>query len=244
MWWFKKPYFRVIVRTKAIVTDIDGTVISLSKGVGECYAELLGELGYPIDAQILTECSRAVWNEFQPEYLNTANQHRTDSVRERDVWHSFVRRVLDVAGHPCAANPEVISIIYDAFSTERFRVVEAGVEKFLSTARAKGVKLFAATNNDLRSKAVLARLNLDSLFDGIFVAGELAWKKPSPQYFAALCHKTGFDANAMVHIGNDPLFDREAAIACGWRAVLYDPKGRHQAPRFGHFDELMNVLKL
>lgn len=232
------------MRIKAIVTDIDGTLVSLSKGVGECYAELLAEFGYNADGQRLNEISRSVWKEFEPEYLNAANQYRTNSARERELWHSFVRRVLVEAGHSCASDPGIVSGIYEVFSTERFRVVEAGVANFLVTARGKGVKLFAATNNDLRSKTVLTRLNLASLFDGIFVAGELACKKPSPDYFAALCRETGFAAHSMIHIGNDPLLDFEAPIACGWRAVLYDPKGRHSTSRFGHFDELLGVLEL
>lgn len=230
------------MRIKAIVLDVDGTLISLSKGVGECYAELLAEFGHSVDGQRLNDITRALWRDFEPEYLNTANEYRTNAVREREVWEAFVRRVLTAADSPCASDPEIVTRIYEAFATERFRVVESGVRSFLDAARKKGVKLFAATNNDSRSKAVLSKLNLAPLFNGIFVAGDLMWKKPSPRYFAALSEETGFLVNSMIHIGNDPQLDLRIPIDCGWRAILYDPKGRHKEPRFGHFDELLDVL--
>jgi HAD superfamily hydrolase (TIGR01509 family) len=227
---------------RAVVLDIDGTILSLTKGVGEIYSELLHEHGVVSDSKALEAAARRVWTEFQPDYLNIDGGYRTTHDREREVWLSFVRRVLTEGGVPEPDEPWKGLMIYEAFSSDRFRKIEPGVLGFLQTLKALGVSAIAATNNDTRSKRVLESFGLMGLVQGAYVAGDLGWKKPSPNFYRALERATGLTPKQLLHVGNDRRLDIEEACRCGWQAILYDPKNRAVEPRFSHFDELTSLF--
>ena len=228
---------------EGIVLDIDGTIVSLSKGVGEIYCELLRERGVVTDPTHLQEIVGRVWGVFQPEYLNTRDQNRTTHDREKETWLSFVRQILHQAGLSCAHDAQLIESIYNAFATSRFRRVEPGVESFLRAAQGAGLRTYAATNNDVRSKAVLEAMGLKALFSGVYVAGDIGWKKPSHNYYHALREQIGVPAEKLLHIGNDQHLDVRVPIECGWRAALYDSKSPGPEPHFVSFDELCESIE-
>lgn len=211
--------------TKAVVLDIDGTLTSLTRGVGEIYAELLAAQGFESDAAGLAECAIAEWRSFQPTYLNVEQGYRTDPERERWVWHEYVRGVLTRAGLASANRSDVVECIYHAFSTKAYRVVAPGAVEFLRKARQRGVFVVAATNNDDRSKRVLLELGISEHLDGIFSAGELGWKKPSVEFFRALERRLGRSSSSLLHVGNNTALDVEPARHAGWEAVHFGIAG-------------------
>lgn len=229
---------------KAVVLDIDGTLCSLTKGVGEIYAELLQARGLPSDPATLSTAAREEWGRFQDYYLNTEHHHQTTHHREREVWLDFVRRVLARAGLPYGASLEVVTSIYDAFASGNFRCVEGGVVEFLENAHGAGLSLVAASNNDERSKITLRELGIAQHLNGVYVAGDVGWKKPSPHFFKAVESHLKMDAGQILHIGNNYRLDVEAAHRCGWSAILYNPKGGGQQPSVRSFHELVQLFGL
>jgi len=211
--------------TKAVVLDVDGTLCSLTRGVGEIYAELLAAQGVDSDAARLAECAVAEWRGFQPTYLNVGQGYQTDPEREKWVWHEYVRGVLTRAGLASANRPDVVEFIYHAFSTKAHRVVTPGAVEFLRKARQRGVFVVAATNNDDRSKRVLLELGISEHLDGSFSAGELGWKKPSVEFFRALERRLGRSSSSLLHVGNDTALDVEPARHAGWGAVHFGGAG-------------------
>ena len=228
---------------EGVVLDIDGTLISLSKGVGEIYSELLAEHGVIANPDHLNDVTRRVWTAFQPEYLNSNDQNRTTHEREKSAWLSFVRQVLHQAGLPCSHDTQLIESIYNAFATSRFRRVEPGVESFLRAVQRAGLRTYAATNNDVRSRAVLEAMGLKDLFRAVYVAGDIGWKKPSQNYYRVLREQIGVPAEKLLHIGNDPHLDVRVPIECGWHAALYDAKSCGPEPHFVSFDELCESIE-
>lgn len=210
---------------KAVVLDIDGTLCSLTQGVGKIYAELLAEQGVDGDAAVLSECAIAEWRGFQPTYLNVERGYQTDPERERWVWREYVRGVLARAGLASANRPDVVEHIYNAFSTKAHRVAMPGAVEFLRKARRVGLLVVAATNNDDRSAKVLVELGVAEHLDGIFSAGELGWKKPSIEFFRALESRVRHEPSALLHVGNDAILDIEPAHRAGWGTVHFGAHG-------------------
>jgi len=211
----------MLARVKAIVLDVDGTLCSLNKRVGEIYADLLAEQGIGADASRLSHVARREWDNYQDVYLNRPQQHRTTHAREKDVWCEFVRRVLKGSDLPHAQRPEVIEYIYEAFATRRFRIVAPGAIDFLRGARARGFHVVAATNNDERSKATLRELDLSQHLDEVFVAGDLLWKKPSLAFYQGIEARLALPPSSLLHIGNNADLDVEPALRAGWSAILF-----------------------
>lgn len=229
---------------KGIVLDIDGTICSLSKSVGEVYSEVLNAQGIRSDGGLLDHATRKVWQEFESEYLNSQQDYRTDNERERSVWFSYAQRVLQVAGVSQWDDETVVRAIYDSFATGSNRQLEVGVVHFLERASSREIKVFAATNNDQRSKQVLSDLGVSLLLEGIFTAGDLGWKKPSAKFFQGLSARVELSPGELIHIGNNRALDVEPAERSGWKAILYTKKMVSGAQRVKSFDELSTLLGL
>ena len=206
---------------KAVVLDVDGTLCSLTHGVGEVYAEVLAEKGFSSAASNISLAARHEWREFQDLYLNTPHQNQTTHAREREVWLEYVRRVLARAELSEAIRPEVVGAIYQAFASKKYRAVEPGAVEFLKAAREAGLMVVAATNNDLRTKTVLQELGVSDYLSHMFVAGDLLWKKPSVHFFTTIATLLGVEGPHILHVGNDLKLDIEPARRAGWSAIMY-----------------------
>jgi HAD superfamily hydrolase (TIGR01509 family) len=229
---------------RAVVLDIDGTLCSLTNGVGTIYHDLLRERGLVSDSSTLEHAARQVWAGFQETYLNTQDLYRTTHTREREVWLEFVRRVCAAAQLPHGTDDAVVEFIYDAFASRAYRRVEPGAIDFLRRAHARGLILAAASNNDSRSKVMVRELGLDAYLSQVLVAGDLGWKKPSPNFYDALSARIAVPPANILHVGNDRALDVEAAMRRGFSAVLYAPKGGTPSPSVASFSELGDMLGL
>jgi HAD superfamily hydrolase (TIGR01509 family) len=227
---------------RAVVLDIDGTLCSLTKGVGTIYHELLLAQGLPSDQAALEAAVRSVWGAYRDTYLNAGEGYRTTHNREREVWLEFVRRVCAAANLPYGSNPSVVESIYNAFASRAYRRIEDGATQFLRKAHERGILLVAASNNDVRSKVTLRELELDRLFAHVFVAGDLGWKKPSPSFYISLANRVGVNPSDILHVGNDRELDVEAAQRCGCAAVLYAPREGGVPHSITSFSELGSLL--
>jgi putative hydrolase of the HAD superfamily len=154
----------------------------------------------------------------------------------------FVRRVCGAANLSCGSNPTVVEFIYNAFASRAYRRIGEGALEFLRRAHERGIVLVAATNNDRRSKVTLQQLDLDCYFTHVVVAGDLGWKKPSPNFFASLANRIGLHPSTIIHVGNDRELDVEAARRCGFSAVLYSAKDEGVNPRVSSFAELGSLI--
>jgi HAD superfamily hydrolase (TIGR01509 family) len=228
----------------AVVLDIDGTLCSLTHGVGTIYHELLRARRLESDSSVLEVAVRRVWGSFRDIYLNTSEHYRTTHEREREVWLEFVRRVCVEAKLSYGTDPSVVEGIYNSFASRAYRRVEEGAIEFLRLARERGIILAAASNNDVRSKVVIQELGIGDYFSHVLVAGDLGWKKPSPNFYSALASRLGLHPHNILHVGNDRELDVEAATREGFSAVLYAPQGGAPLPSVTSFSELSALLEL
>ncbi len=226
----------------AIVLDIDGTLCSLTHGVGTIYHKLLRAQGLESDRTTLEGAVRQVWGAFRDTYLNVAEEYRTTHQREREVWLEFVQRVCDAANLPYGGDPSVVATIYGAFASRIYRRIEPGALEFLRQASERGLTLVAASNNDSRSRMTLHELGLDQYLAHVLVAGDLGWKKPSPHFYATLAERIGVAPHKILHVGNDRELDLEAARRCGLAAVFYAPRGGACSPCVESFAELRALI--
>ena len=229
---------------EAVVLDIDGTLCSLTDGVGAIYHELLRAQGLQSDPANLGLAARRVWKSFRDTYLNTSEQYRTTHVREREVWLEFIRRVCGEANLTYGSSPQIVESIYNAFASRAYRKIEPGAIEFLQRAQERGFLLVAASNNDERSKVTLKELCLEPFFSHVFVAGDLGWKKPSPHFYEALATRVGLRPENILHVGNDRELDVEGAIRAGFAAMLYAPQGGGNSPQVSSFVELGALIGL
>ena len=228
-------------KVRGVILDVDGTLLTLKRPISETYASVLQTYDIPCALEPLHVAIKHVWGEFQDDYLNAAHQHATDHHREEQVWKEFVRRVLVRAQVSLeqARVAAVVNSIYDAFSRADTRSIASGASSFLLSMNEKRIPVIAATNNDRRTIKVLDELGLSGSLAGIFVSGELGWKKPSPFFFEALERTLAIPRSQLLHVGNDPVLDVEAAHRIGMQALLYGvPQALSHIESVQSFDQL------
>src|SRR5207302_4890223 len=87
----------------------------------------------------------------------------------------------------------------------------------------RGYTLGIASNYDHRLRAVAAGIPEFGYFSHFAISAEIGWRKPAPEFFAALCTQAGFDPRQIVLLGDDLANDYEGARSAGLHGVLVDP---------------------
>ena len=228
---------------RGVVFDVDGTLVTLRASIGELYSEALCELGVLLDSQQLERAVIAEWGAFEAEYLNTAELHATQPSREVLVWCELVRRVLRQVDEGLSTRWDLIAGVYSFFARGHSRRLVDGALEACKDLAVEGLVVVAATNNDQRTPGVLAELGLAPHLSHILTAGDLLWKKPSPNFFGQLSQRIGVPAAELLHVGNSHVHDVEAANKAGFQAVLFDPQRRGTEPRITTLAELSGLVR-
>ena len=94
---------------------------------------------------------------------------------------------------------------------------------------------------------LLETLEVAHYFDVTVISGIEGVEKPDPAIFHRALERAGVPAQRSVYVGDNPIFDVEAARAVGMVPVLIDRRGRHQdtdALRITSLEDLPAVLGL
>lgn len=217
-----------------ILFDAVGTLIHPKPGVAEAYARVGRRFGSRLDEPQVLARFRAAWARQERLDFQRWGQ-ATNQARERDRWRAIVAETLDDATDKEAA----FAALWDHFAQPEHWRLDEDAPKLLEGLRARGFALGVASNFDRRLESICR--GLPPLADGLrlFVSSRLGWKKPSPQFFAAVERELGLAPEEILLVGDDLENDYRAARAAGWRAVLLDRGGTSEArPRITRLAEL------
>ena len=197
---------------KAIFFDAAGTLIRLTKSVGQHYA-LVGEhLGKGLDAAELDRAFGQVWREMPAR--RATGQPRLDD--DKGWWRELVARVLARTSSPLGP------LDFDAFFEAAYgHFAEAGVWELypevaeVLAALQPRAELSVVSNFDGRLRMILEHLSISSCFRHVFLSSELGADKPDPQIYRHTLDLAGFAASDVLHVGDDPERDWAGAEAAG-----------------------------
>jgi len=197
---------------KAIFFDAVGTLFYLTKTVGDHYAYVGREVGLDLDAQELERAFRTAWKKVP-------QRAAIDGPRDNDDtgwWRELVDLVLDQVA------PSLNELDRDNFfeiAYEHF--AEVGVWELYPEVR--GVleqlqphfQLAVISNFDGRLRLILEHLGISKFFRHVFVSSELGADKPDPEIYQHALQFIDLKPNEVLHVGDDPERDWEAASAAG-----------------------------
>ncbi len=90
----------------------------------------------------------------------------------------------------------------------------------LARLRARGLTLVVVSNWDISLSAVLSKVGLGGMVDGVVTSAEVGHPKPASEIFAAALALAGCTPERAVHVGDSLDQDVHGALAAGVRAVL------------------------
>jgi putative hydrolase of the HAD superfamily len=222
----------------AVVFDAVGTLIDPEPAAPQVYAEVGHRFGSRLTPSEIAPRFAAAFQ--REEAYDREQAWRTDEAREVDRWRHIVARVLeDVAdADGCFqelfahfARPEAWRCSMDAATT-------------LETLARKGYLLAMASNYDQRLRSVTGGLPALRSIKHLVISSEVGWRKPSPRFFTTLCHRIGYRAEQILHVGDDAANDYEGARAVGMRACLLDLRKDHKVVvRIERLNDLLELVE-
>jgi putative hydrolase of the HAD superfamily len=197
---------------KAIFFDAAGTLIRLTKSVGQHYALVAERQGLSLDAAALDHAFARVWKEM-PLRAATGEPREDD---DKGWWRDLVERLLDrvSAGLDPLDRDTFFEAAYGHFA-------EAGVWELYPEVRevldalAPHYELAVVSNFDGRLRVIFEHLTTSKYFRHVFLSSELGADKPNPLIYQRALEMSGFAPNEVLHVGDDPERDWAAARAAG-----------------------------
>lgn len=209
---------------EAVVFDAVGTIIHPEPAAPLVYAEVGRRFGSRLAAEAIASRFRNAFR--QEEEADQANSLRTSEAREVERWRRIVATVLDDVTEPEAC----FQILFEHFSRpDAWRCEPDAAPTFQELDR-RGILLGLASNYDGRLRSVVAGTPELRPLTHLVISSEVGWRKPAPEFFAAVCRKVGRPAKRILFVGDDPANDYGGARAAGLHALLFDPAGGGPSP--------------
>lgn len=197
---------------KAIFFDAAGTLIHLTKSVGQHYALVAQRQGLSLDAAALDHAFARAWKEM-PLRPATGEPREDD---DKGWWRDLVERLLD------RVSPGLDPLDRDTFFEAAYgHFAEAGVWELYPEVRevleplAARYELAVISNFDSRLRMIFEHLTISKYFRHVFLSSELGADKPDPLIYQRALEISGFAPNEVLHAGDDPERDWAAARAAG-----------------------------
>ncbi len=197
---------------KAVFFDAVGTLFRLTKTVGDHYAYVGGEVGLDLNAQTLERAFHTAWKQM-PQRAAIDGQREND---DKSWWRELVDCVLEQVA------PSLRELDRDNFFEVAYEhFAEAGVWELYPEVRdvleelQQCFRLAVISNFDGRLRFILQHLGISKFFSHVFISSELGADKPDPEIYRRAVSLMHLHPNEVLHVGDDPQRDWEAATAAG-----------------------------
>jgi putative hydrolase of the HAD superfamily len=164
---------------------------------------------------------------------------RTSEERELARWRHIVREVLDDVSDTEGCFQE----LYAHFARADAWSCKPETAEVLTTLAEWGHVLGIASNFDHRLSGLVENLPALRPVKNLVISSEIGWRKPAPEFFAAMCRQAGALPEQILHVGDDPVNDYEGARTAGLRAILLAPRHRGGDPAAARIASLAELLR-
>jgi putative hydrolase of the HAD superfamily len=197
---------------KAILFDAAGTLFFLTKTVGDHYAYVGREVGLDLDAQELERAFHTAW-QGMPRRSAIEGPREND---DKGWWRELVGRVFDQVAPSLSEldRDNFFEVAYEHFAEADVWKLYPEVLDVLQQLRER-FQLAVISNFDGRLRFILQNLGISKYFAHVFISSELGADKPDPGIFRRALKIMHLHANEVLHVGDDPERDWEAATAAG-----------------------------
>jgi putative hydrolase of the HAD superfamily len=197
---------------KAISFDAVGTLFRLTNTVGDHYAYVGRQVGLNLDAQNLDRAFHTAWKQM-PQRAAIDEPRDND---DKGWWHELVDLVLERVAPTLSEfdRDNFFEIAYEHFAEAGVWELYPEVPDVLQKL-APRFQLAVISNFDGRLRFILQHLGISKFFSNVFISSELGADKPDPEIYRRAVSLMKLHPNEVLHVGDDPQRDRDAATAAG-----------------------------
>jgi len=209
---------------KALLLDLDDTLLDYSGGVDDCWAGACRTVAAPagVDpARLVAALGRS-----RRWFWDDPDRHRRERTDMMGAWTKIVAHALEGVGHQ---GDGLAAGVAEAFAASRWERMELfpGVRDALARLRERGTPLALVTNGDKRQqRRKIERYDLAGYFDVIVIEGEFGVGKPEEAVYRHVLGALGVAPAAAWMVGDNLEWDVAAPQRLGLRAAWVDAPGR------------------
>ncbi|MEM1575441.1 MAG: HAD family phosphatase [Nitrososphaerota archaeon] len=213
---------------KAIIFDLDGTLINLAFDYKKAKAEVISFL-------INSKVDEKVLDENKSIYLNI--EAAIDYIK-KEFGEEYAKIIKEKA----------FDIVdkYEKEEIEKASLCDNALN-LINYIKSKGVKIAICTNNSRYTTfSILNKVNIANLIDVIVTRDDVEKLKPYPDPLLLACKKLNINPSEALYIG-DSIVDLSAAKAVGMRFILLsknDLKLTESYKNFKKVNSLKEIIKV
>jgi len=205
---------------KALLVDLDDTLLDYSGGVEDSWQSACGALGPTVglDAIALADAVRIARRWFWDD----VTRQRTERVNMMGAWTKIAANGLERVGVP---SPDLAARIAEDFAARRWAVMRLfpGVPEALGRLRANGVSMALVTNGDKsQQRRKIEQFDLAGFFDVIVIEGEFGVGKPEEIVYRHTLECLGIAPAEAWMVGDHIEWDVAAPQRLGLRGIWVD----------------------
>ena len=197
---------------KAIFFDAVGTLFCLTKAVGDHYAYVGSEVGLALVARELVRAFHTAWKKMPQRAAIDGPRENDDKGWWRELVDLVLAQVAPSLGEFDRDN--FFEIAYEHFAEAGVWQLYPEVPDVLEQLQPR-FQLAVISNFDGRLRLILEHLGISKFFRLIFISSELGADKPDPEIYRRALKLIDLKPNEVLHVGDDPKRDWEAATAAG-----------------------------
>jgi putative hydrolase of the HAD superfamily len=204
---------------KAIFFDAVGTLFHLKGTVGHHYASVANKVGLTLDPREFDDAFYSAWKKM-PRRAAIAGPREND---DKGWWRELVDLVLDQVAPSLNEfdRDNFFEIAYEHFAEAGVWELYPEVPGVLEQLQLR-FQLAVISNFDGRLRFILKHLGISKFFAHIFISSEIGADKPDPEIFRRALKLVELKPDEVLHVGDDPERDWEAASAAGLSTFRLD----------------------
>jgi putative hydrolase of the HAD superfamily len=229
---------------RAVVFDAVGTLIFPNPPAPVVYAQVGAQYGSKLDANSIRPRFEIAFRD--EDEIDRRQGWRTSEERERERWRHIVAHVLNDVADPDAC----FRALFDHFSKPEAWRCDPLTRTVLSALAESRIMVGLASNYDSRLPSVLAGKSDLAPLQTVCISSEIGWRKPSTEFFDAVCRSVAMRPANILFVGDDFENDMEGALKAGMRGVWLEPEDSRRVPkgelahRVPHIRRLRDLLPL
>lgn len=200
---------------RAVIFDLDGTLVSEEHGVEEAtaaVADALSVKGYAVTGKALNAARQVVVREAMAENRGTWPPWLT-----RVEW---MRRAFAVVDAPAELAPELASVYLEG-RLAGLTLINDAIQ--LLDALTPHVPTALITNGDgVEQRRKLDRVGLNGYFPQPVISAEFGAQKPAAEIFLHTVHTLEIQPSEAIYIGNSYGNDVEGAVGAGLDSIWFN----------------------
>ena len=207
---------------KALLLDLDDTLLAYSAGVDDSWAQACGAAALPVEAATLLAALAETRTWF---WTGDPARHARERVNMLGAWTKIVAEALARCGCADETLAAAIAREYSARRRDTMRLFPE-TRAFLDALRARGLPLALVTNGDaLQQRDKIERHDLARYFGAILIEGEFGCGKPEARVYREALRRLGVGPEGVWMVGDHLEWDVLAPQRLGLTGVWIDREG-------------------